>query len=105
MHKRWGWFLTLLKGRQFKVKILYFKEGGSISKQRHKDREELWLFVFGRGKFERSGKGDDYGYWTAKAGDTFVVPKNHWHKYTAENPTLVLEIQTGKCSERDIVRA
>lgn len=89
MIKRWGWMLTLLKGKAFKVKILYFESGKSISHQRHQYRNELWLFIFG----DRRGQ-----FWE--------IPKRKWHVFKAKKPTLVLEIQYGdKCSERDIERA
>lgn len=88
MHKRWGWYKTLIKRKGFKVKLLYFEAGKSISRQRHKYRNELWLFIFG----DRKGT-----YWS--------IPKGVWHIFTAKKPTLVLEIQYGsKCSERDIER-
>lgn len=99
MHKRWGWMLTLLKGKRFKVKLLYFKEGGAISKQRHKNRKETWLFIFGKGKMLVNKKTH-----LAKKGEQFCIPRNAWHKYTAKTASLVLEIQTGYCSERDIER-
>lgn len=81
--------ITLLKGRHFKVKLLYFKPDGSISKQKHQYRNELWLFIFG----DRQGT-----FWNISAGC--------WHVFKAVKPTLVLEVQYGKkCSERDIERA
>lgn len=109
MIKRWGWMLTLLKGKHFKVKLLYFREGGEISNQRHKHRWETWLFIFGKGKFsqsiveKREGRQHLLGF--INTGDVIHVNKNEWHQYKADKPTLVLEIQTGKCSERDIERA
>lgn len=88
MRKRWGWMKMLLKGKRFKVKLLYFEAGKSISKQRHTHREELWLFIFG----DRKGT-----FWR--------IPRRTWHFFKALKPTLVLEIQYGsKCSERDIER-
>jgi len=100
MLKRWGWFMTLLKGKKFKIKLLYFKEGGSISLQRHKFRSELWLFVFGEmvrdlGKTKVYYKG---GLWS-------LISEQEWHKFTAVKPSLVLEVQFGvKCSDMDIER-
>lgn len=103
MHKRWGWMLTLFKGKQFKVKLLYFKKDGEISMQRHKYREELWLYIFGKGKMHHGTPGL---YENVKKGMKSIIPPNVWHLYRAEEPTLVLEIQYGdKCSDRDIKRA
>lgn len=96
--------LTLLKGKHFKVKLLYFKEGGAISMQRHKHRDELWLWIFGDGHMLQSQDQKRASH-APRAGDYLLIEKMRWHKYIAQKPTLVLEIQTGKCSERDIERA
>lgn len=100
MHRRWGWMRTLVKGKQFKVKLLYFDKGKSISMQKHKHRSEIWLFLMGSGKMDFKSC-----YMLAKKGTAINIPALMWHKFTAEKPTLVLEIQTGRCSEKDIERA
>lgn len=66
--------------------------------QRHKHRNELWLFLKGAGTMEphafRCGK-----------GDYVMINQMSWHKYTAFSPTWVLEIQHGDlCLEKDIER-
>lgn len=102
MHKRWGWFENVLKGKQFKIKLLYFEEGKGISYQKHNHRSELWLFVHGKGKM-RVGRNVQY---LRHKGESHLIPKGQWHQFTADKPTLVLEIQFGgHCSERDIERA
>lgn len=109
MIKRWGWMLTLLRGKHFKVKLLYFKKHGSISMQMHKKRSELWLWIFGKGELTFLPKALSKALTmvrNVKPGDFFNIPNDCWHHYWAKSPTLVLEIQYGdKCSERDIQRA
>jgi quercetin dioxygenase-like cupin family protein len=80
------------------VKILKFEQGKPLSLQRHRGRNELWLFLKGGGKFICG-----YKTYTAKALNWFIIPKNtvHWFK---GNETYVLEIQYGKVSEGDICR-
>ena len=91
----------LLRGKQFKVKALYFEAGKSISYQKHDHRSELWLFIFGKGMM-RKGKNV---YHQRKKGETILINRGEWHQYTAEENTLVVEIQFGGwCSDRDIVR-
>jgi mannose-6-phosphate isomerase-like protein (cupin superfamily) len=98
MKKRWGWHLTLLKGKHFKVKLLYFKKGGEISAQRHQKRHELWIWI----------KGHRHGLFNnlAVAPPYKEVPLNTWHHYrSSSGRSVVLEIQYGlECREDDIER-
>lgn len=103
--RKWGWYLTILDRKHFKVKLLRFKEGRSLSEQYHKLRGEVWLFLSGSGEFWRGHKDDDYGFWNAKQGDAYWVPIGALHKYICKSSSLILEIQYGeKCLEEDIVR-
>jgi len=72
--------------------------------QFHKRRCETWLFIFGSGVLEYGNFLHDLCKENIKSGDFRILHEENWHQYTAKTPTLVLEIQTGKCSERDIVR-
>lgn len=69
--------------------------------QRHENRSELWLFIFG--KMNRILKGGTVKY---KKGLWALIGEHEWHKFTAIKPSLVLEVQFGtKCSEKDIERS
>lgn len=93
----WGFWLLLLERKHFKVKLLYFKRGGKLSMQRHKDRHELWLFLKGEGHMAYSTP--------PNKGDVKHIRPHRWHQYTATTKTLVLEIQYGtRCEESDIER-
>lgn len=93
----WGWWLVLLNRRYFKVKLLRFKPGGALSKQYHNQRNELWLFLCGAGKFNNQ---------RIRAGEWRLAQKRRKHRYIATSRTWVLEIQYGDiCIEEDIVRA
>lgn len=101
MKRRWGWYQTLLKGKQFKVKLLYFEKDKSISMQKHNHRSELWLFIFGHGLMNVSKNVQHLVH----KGESVTVPRGQWHRFIAKEPTLVLEVQYGgHCSERDIQR-
>lgn len=83
----WGWYLVLFKGRHFKVKLLRFSGKHRMSRQYHRQREELWLFLTGKrkGKWKLNRKGQIHTYTGGKA--------------------YAIEIQFGaKCTEEDIVR-
>lgn len=86
--RKWGWYLVILNGRYFKVKLLRFNGKRPLSMQFHNLRNELWLFLRGQNK----------GTWR-------VIHRNKLHTFAPYKPTYVLEIQYGdKCSEDDIVR-
>lgn len=102
--RNWGWWLVLWREPKFKVKLLYFKEGGAISMQRHQHRNELWLFLKGRGQMILEGEVLGSQQHKAK-GDSLLISQKIWHKFTAEKKTWVLEIQYGElCCEKDIER-
>ena len=86
--RKWGHYLTILDRARFKVKILRFKTGGKLSKQYHRKRNELWLFLSG-----------------VHTGTYRYFPAGTLHTYRALKITYVLEIQYGEyCKESDIVR-
>lgn len=105
MIKRWGGYITLLSFRSFKVKLLYFKPGGEISHQRHRAREEVWLFIKGMGTFTKHANKRKKDKFVIQSGDVQKVGRNIWHHYKALKRTLVMEVQTGICKEEDIERA
>lgn len=106
VRRKWGWYFVLLDRKHFKVKLLRFKEGASLSKQYHKMRSELWLFLKGSGQFWNGGEENDWGFFNVYNGDVVLTGVRNWHKYEAGRTTWALEIQYGeRCVEEDIVRA
>lgn len=98
--RKWGWYLTLIDRKHFKVKLLRFHSGKNCSYQYHSSRNELWLFLTGLGNFFHEGKRS----W-GEPGEFKIVQAGEKHKYFAIFSTFVLEIQYGdKCDESDIVR-
>lgn len=96
----WGFWIKLFGGKHFKVKLIRFKAGQSLSLQKHRYRRELWCFLSGYGLLRI---GDEYI--KACKGDAHSIIADTWHKYTAGATTWVLEIQNGfKCEEEDIER-
>lgn len=86
--RTWGYYITLINRKHFKVKLLRFKEGGSLSIQRHSLRSELWVFLTGEHE-----------------GNHYHIPVGEYHTYHATKKSLVLEIQYGDyCDEDDITR-
>lgn len=100
VRRPWGWWLVLLDRPRFKVKLLKFVSGRSLSLQYHNHRNELWLFLKGEGNFWLD-KDNQY----CRGGEFRLVDVAKLHKYRATTNTYVLEIQYGeRCFEEDIVR-
>lgn len=101
--RKWGWYLTLISRKRFKVKLLRFHRGIPLSKQYHNHRSELWLFLSGCGNLRIKNM-----EFQASSGTAALINPIEIHQYKALKPTWVLEIQfaeyDGHCNEEDIVR-
>jgi mannose-6-phosphate isomerase-like protein (cupin superfamily) len=98
--RSWGWYLTLIDRKHFKVKLLRFNAHNRLSCQYHKMRNELWLFLSGCGYFRRGEEASQ-----VEVGDYRHVGTGIAHQYIPWGKSTVLEIQYGeKCDEGDIVR-
>lgn len=103
--RRWGTYRVLddsfyADGRHSLTKSITLKEGKNISYQIHHHRSETWTFVEGEGIFVLDGKVQK-----VKAGDTVVVPVEHWHAIKAVSELTFIEVQSGNpLVEEDIER-
>ena len=107
-HRPWGSFEIL---SEFKVdepgfhdscvKILRLKPGASLSYQLHKQRNEHWFVVQGKGTVTLNDKEISVGvgsFVDIKIGD------KHRVKNTGELELVIVEAQTGHYDENDIER-
>lgn len=103
--RRWGTYRVLddsyyADGRHSLTKSITLKEGKNISYQIHHHRSETWTFVEGEGIFVLDGKEQ-----RVKAGDTVVIPVEHWHAIKALTELTFIEVQSGNpLIEEDIER-
>lgn len=103
--RRWGTYRVLddsfyKDGRHALTKSITLKEGKNISYQIHHHRSETWTFVEGEGIFVLDGKEQ-----RVKAGDTVVIPVEHWHTIKALTELTFIEVQSGNpLVEEDIER-
>lgn len=65
-------------GRHSLTKSITLKEGKIISYQIHQHRSETWIFIECDGVFVLDGREQ-----RVTAGDTVVVPVEHWHAIKA----------------------
>lgn len=103
--RRWGTYRVLddsyyADARHSLTKSITLKEGKNISYQIHHHRSETWTFVQGEGIFVLDGKEQ-----RVKAGDTVVIPVEHWHAIKARTELTFIEVQSGNpLVEEDIER-
>lgn len=103
--RRWGTYRVLddsyyADGRHSLTKSITLKEGKNISYQIHHHRSETWTFVQGDGIFVLDGQEQ-----RVKAGDTVVIPVEHWHAIKALTELTFIEVQSGNpLVEEDIER-
>lgn len=103
--RRWGTYRVLddsyyADGRHSLTKSITLKEGKNISYQIHHHRNETWTFVQGEGIFVLDGQEQ-----RVKAGDTVVIPVEHWHAIKALTELTFIEVQSGNpLIEEDIER-
>lgn len=103
--RRWGTYRVLddsyyADGRHALTKSITLKEGKNISYQIHHHRSETWTFVQGEGIFVLDGQEQK-----VKAGDTVVIPVEHWHAIKALTELTFIEVQSGNpLVEEDIER-
>lgn len=97
----WGSYQNLAEEAGFLVKLIEVLPGKRFSLQKHFKRSEYWTVVKGRGIAEVDGKTIQM-----ETGVTVHVPRTATHRMqaNANEPLLILELQTGECREDDIER-
>lgn len=104
--RRWGSYRVLddsyyADGRHSLTKSIKLKAGKNISYQIHHHRSEVWTFVEGEGIFVLDGEER-----SVKAGDTVIIPVEHWHAIKALTELTFIEVQSGNpLIEEDIERS
>lgn len=84
--RKWGWYVVLAQGDRYKIKKMFVSAGKKTSLQKHQLRSEVWIPIAG--------------------GEVKVTEKGAWHQLANLTDTGVyyIEVQIGKCIERDIIR-
>ena len=97
----WGHFDLLTLNARASVKLLTVQPGGSLSSQRHAERDEWWHVLDSGLSVELDGVSRP-----CSAGDRVWVPRGTVHRVTntAREPARFLEIAFGHFDEDDIER-
>lgn len=103
--RRWGTYRVLddtyyADGNHSLTKRITLQPGKNISYQIHHHRSEVWTFVEGEGLFVLDGE-----VRKVKAGETVIIPVEHYHAIKAITELTFIEVQCGNpLVEEDIER-
>lgn len=87
-------------GQHSLIKSITINPGKHISYQGHHHRSKVWSFVQGEGIFVLDGKVQ-----SVNAGDTVIIPIEHFHAVKAITSLTFIEVQSGNpLTEEDIER-
>lgn len=107
-HKCWGYFKVLGKTQGCKVKELEVLPGGSLTMQRHWQRNEFWIVAYGKCKiYTLDDSNKEVQYAVLEKHDQITIPETTWHRLENpyDEPCKIYEIQYGVwCDESDIER-
>ncbi len=98
----WGHYISLIEGKNWKVKKIVVNPHNSLSLQLHHKRSEHWVVVSGIARVEINEK-IEY----LKKNESAYVPINTKHRLSnpEEIPLILIEVQSGdKIDELDIIR-
>jgi len=103
VEKPWGWELIWADTELYVGKILFLREGHSLSLQFHNEKDESWYVQSGRGRLElgKAGQGILNTEVIAPGAAFHFVPGTV-HRVTALEDLTILEVSTPHLD--DIVR-
>ena len=96
----WGNFRQFSHNQESTVKILTVADGGTLSLQAHKQRDELWIVLDEGLRIQVDDRVVD-----ANIGDEIVIMRGQRHRLSSRGPRgRVLEVAFGHFDEQDIER-
>jgi mannose-6-phosphate isomerase len=101
VEKPWGRFEQYTHNLLSTVKIITVDPGGTLSRQYHHHRDELWVVLDPGASVEL---GDEVLFPTP--GEKLYIPRETVHRLSCvgEQPVRILEVSFGEFDEGDIVR-
>jgi mannose-6-phosphate isomerase len=101
--KPWGSELIWAVTGEYAGKILFVKEGESLSLQFHRQKDEAWYVLEGRARLELGRPGEGIlEEEVIAAGQAFHFPPGTVHRLTALADTRIIEVSTPQLD--DVVR-
>jgi mannose-6-phosphate isomerase-like protein (cupin superfamily) len=103
VEKPWGYELIWALTDVYCGKVLFVKEGESLSLQFHREKDESWLIQSGRARIELGAAGESVlKQEIVGPGAAFHYPPGTVHRITAVEDTTILEVSTPHLE--DVVR-
>jgi mannose-6-phosphate isomerase len=103
VEKPWGWELIWAHTEAYVGKILFVREGHSLSLQYHVQKDESWYVESGRARVELGNTGDAVlDEAVISPGDAFRFRPGTVHRVRALEDTTILEVSTPQLD--DVVR-
>jgi mannose-6-phosphate isomerase len=103
IEKPWGYELIWALTDQYCGKILFVREGESLSLQFHRKKDESWLVHSGRTQLEMGKPGDKTpNSEIVGPGAAFRIPPGTIHRIKALEDTTIIEVSTPQLE--DVVR-
>ena len=98
----WGFYISSMEDKKWKVKLIFVKPNQSLSLQKHKYRSEHWVVVSGKAKIEINEK-----KFLLSENESTYIPINAKHRLSNQGtkPLIIIETQSGSyLGEDDIIR-
>jgi mannose-6-phosphate isomerase len=103
VEKPWGWELIWAHADTYVGKVLFVREGHSLSLQFHREKDESWYVESGRAKLELGDTGNAVlKTEVVSAGACFRYRPGTVHRVTALEDTTIIEVSTPQLD--DVVR-
>jgi mannose-6-phosphate isomerase len=103
IEKPWGHELVWAHAEAYAGKILFVREGHSLSLQFHREKDESWYVHSGRAELQVGAAGDAVlSTEVVGPGACFRFPPGTVHRVTALADTTILEVSTPQLD--DVVR-
>ena len=102
VYRPWGYYISTIEDKTWKVKLIFVKPKGSLSLQKHKFRSEHWVVVGGKAKVIIN-----HEKFEISENESTYIPIGAKHRLSnpGDSPLLLVEVQSGPLiCEEDIIR-
>ena len=102
VYRPWGFYISSIEDKKWKVKLIFVKPKESLSLQKHQYRSEHWVVVSGKATIEVN----DNKFYLSQNESTYIpIGAKHRLSNQGSEPLLLVEIQSGSyLGEDDIIR-